>query len=107
MADEKHDPGSHGSGASPLSQPAHALPYEAVLDELQTKVDDGLTTEEANARLKKYGPNKLDEGEGVSVLDILIRQIANAMMLVKGPTFFTLPLSYEGSQNLIQFCNRC
>ncbi|RJE21220.1 P-type ATPase [Aspergillus sclerotialis] len=89
--DEKDNPSSLGSGASPLSRPAHTLPYDEVLIELQTKLDDGLTTEEANARLQKYGPNKLDEGEGVSMVKILVRQVANAMMLVKGPIFFAYP----------------
>jgi hypothetical protein len=85
MADEKQDPGSLGSGASPLSQPAHSLTPDAVLSELQSKLEDGLTNEEAKARLQQYGPNKLDEGEGVSMIKILVGQVANAMMLVKGP----------------------
>ncbi|KAJ5144839.1 ATPase P-type K/Mg/Cd/Cu/Zn/Na/Ca/Na/H-transporter [Penicillium atrosanguineum] len=41
-----------------------------------------LGPDEASHRLQEYGPNKLDEGEGVSVVKILIRQVANAMMLV-------------------------
>ncbi|KAJ6104265.1 ATPase P-type K/Mg/Cd/Cu/Zn/Na/Ca/Na/H-transporter, partial [Penicillium sp. IBT 18751x] len=71
-----------GSGGSPLSQPAHTLPYEAVIKELTTGIDEGLNPDEASRRLQQYGPNKLDEGEGVSVVKILIRQVANAMMLV-------------------------
>jgi Na+-exporting ATPase len=82
MPDEK--PTSDlGSGGSPLSQPGHTLPYEVVLKELGTGLDEGLTPDEASRRLQQYGPNKLDEGEGVSVLKILIRQVANAMMLVR------------------------
>lgn len=69
-----------------LSQPAHTLPFEAVLRELRTQIDDGLTPDEAARRLQTYGPNKLEEGEGVSIAKILVRQVANAMMLVKGPT---------------------
>lgn len=96
MADEKHDPGSLGSGASPLSQPAHTLTPEAALSELQSKLDDGLTSDEAKARLQKYGPNKLDEGEGVSMVKILVGQVANAMMLVKGPiSLFFSPQFYR------------
>jgi Na+-exporting ATPase len=86
MPDEKHDgPPISGSGASPLSQPAHTLPYEAVIQELGTGVDEGLSPEEASRRLHEYGPNKLDEGEGVSVIKIIVRQVANAMMLVRSP----------------------
>ncbi|KAE8422914.1 hypothetical protein BDV36DRAFT_279451 [Aspergillus pseudocaelatus] len=70
-----------GSGDSPLSQPAHSLPYDVVIRELGTKLDEGLSAEEAKQRLDQYGPNKLEEGEGVSVVKILIRQVANAMML--------------------------
>ncbi|KAJ5201657.1 ATPase P-type K/Mg/Cd/Cu/Zn/Na/Ca/Na/H-transporter [Penicillium cinerascens] len=81
MPDEK-PAADLGSGGSPLSQPAHTLPYEAVLKELTTGLDEGLAPDEASRRLQQYGPNKLDEGEGVSVVKILIRQVANAMMLV-------------------------
>lgn len=80
--------GNPGSGGSPLSQPAHTLPYDVVISELGTRLDEGLSNDEAKHRLQQYGPNKLDEGEGVSVIKILIRQVANAMMLVKGPTLF-------------------
>ncbi|KAJ5599943.1 ATPase P-type K/Mg/Cd/Cu/Zn/Na/Ca/Na/H-transporter [Penicillium hetheringtonii] len=80
------DKGEHvpdqGSGGSPLGQPAHSLTYEAVIKELHTELDDGLTPDEASRRLQQYGPNKLDEGEGVSILKIFVRQVANAMMLV-------------------------
>ena len=82
MADQKDS----GSGAAPLPHPAHTLPYESVLKELNTNLDAGITTDEAKRRLQQYGPNKLDEGEGISLLKIFVRQVANAMMLVKGPT---------------------
>ncbi|KAL3246588.1 hypothetical protein ABHI18_012672 [Aspergillus niger] len=85
MLSEKH--GTHGdlgSGGSPipLSRPAHALPYEAVIEELSTALDDGLDPEEARRRLQQYGPNKLDEGEGVSVIKILVRQVLILAMAV-------------------------
>ncbi|KAJ5569178.1 hypothetical protein N7450_011664 [Penicillium hetheringtonii] len=80
---KKHDlTHDHRSGGSPLSQPAHSLTYEAVIKELSTELDEGLSPDEATRRLEQYGPNKLDEGEGVSVVKILVRQVANAMMLV-------------------------
>lgn len=89
MSDEKGTPAPDiQSGGSPLSQPAHTLTYDAVIEELGTELDEGLTPDEASSRLQKYGPNKLDEGEGVSLVKILVRQVANAMMLVKGPTIF-------------------
>ncbi|CAG7920676.1 unnamed protein product [Penicillium olsonii] len=83
MPDEKNDiaPDSR-SGGSPLSQPAHTLTYEDVIKELTTELDDGLLPEEARRRLQQYGPNQLDEDEGVSLVKIFVRQVANAMMLV-------------------------
>jgi Na+-exporting ATPase len=84
------DKAGSGSGQAPLSKPPHSLPYEVVLKELSTKLDEGLSPDEAARRLQTYGPNKLDEGEGVSVVKILVRQVANAMMLVKGPTLLLL-----------------
>jgi Na+-exporting ATPase len=65
-----------------LSQPAHALRYEDVLRELSVNPDEGLTLAEAKRRLEQYGPNELEGGEGVSIVKIVIRQIANAMILV-------------------------
>lgn len=86
MPDEKQNitPDS-GSGGSPLTQPAHTQTYEAVIKELSTGLDEGLAPDEASRRLQQYGPNKLDEGEGVSLVKIFVRQVANAMMLVSGP----------------------
>jgi Na+-exporting ATPase len=66
----------------PLSQPAHTLTYEAILNELKVDPEEGLTTAEAKKRLGEFGPNELEGGEGVSLVKIVIRQIANAMMLV-------------------------
>ena len=77
-----------GSGGSPLSQPGHTLTYEVVIKELSTELDEGLAPDEASRRLQQYGPNKLDEGEGVSLVKILVRQVANAMMLVRDRCFF-------------------
>lgn len=79
-----------GSGAQdpadstqqPLSQPAHSLTFDDVIRELGSNSDDGLTTAEVKQRLEKYGENMLEGDEGVSLAKIVIRQIANAMMLV-------------------------
>jgi len=79
-----------GSGASPLSRPAHTLSFEAVIEELDTLVEEGLSPDEANRRLQEYGQNKLDEDKGISVVKILVRQVANAMMLVKISTCFAV-----------------
>merc|ERR1711977_302559 len=74
----------HVSGQSnkPLPKPAHALDGNAVVEGLGGNARDGLTKEEAQSRLNEYGRNELDEGPGVPPFKILLRQIANAMMLV-------------------------
>jgi magnesium-transporting ATPase (P-type) len=69
-----------------LSKPAHSLPYDLVVEELGSKIDEGLSNDEAARRLQQYGPNKLEDGEGISILRILVAQVANAMMLVKPTT---------------------
>ncbi|KAM5494220.1 P-type ATPase [Microsporum canis] len=91
---EKNSATGTRPGLAALSLPAHCLKAEAVTQELTTNADDGLTTQEAKTRLTIYGQNKLDEGEGVSVVKILVRQVANAMMLVKRPITLPPPLLY-------------
>lgn len=84
----KESPQTQGSKSSSdvstqyLSKPAHSLTYEEVIQELGTNSDDGLTTSDVKQRLEKYGGNVLEGDEGVSFAKIVIRQIANAMMLV-------------------------
>lgn len=75
----------HISGQSnmPLSRPAHALSWENVKDELCTNPLNGLTSEEAQTRLGKFGANELGETAGVQPFKIVIAQIANAMTLVQ------------------------
>ncbi|KAL8810785.1 MAG: hypothetical protein Q9223_002263 [Gallowayella weberi] len=71
-----------GQANKPLSLPPHALPYTTVAEELEANQEDGLTVQHAQARLDEYGRNELDDGPGVQPVKILIRQVANAMMLV-------------------------
>jgi Na+-exporting ATPase len=82
---KKDVPEGHVSGQSNmrLSKPAHALSHEELVDELQANTVDGLSTDEAKQRLEKYGPNMFQDARGVKPWDILVRQVANAMMLVR------------------------
>jgi len=75
-----------GQANKPLSLPPHALSYDAVSSEIGANTHDGLTAAEARSRLEEYGRNELDDSPGVQPAKILIRQVANAMMLVKHPT---------------------
>lgn len=74
-----------GQGNKPLSKPAHSLPYASVIEELQAKEDTGLSNAEVQERLTTYGKNDLGDGPGVQPAKILLRQVANAMTLVRVP----------------------
>ncbi|KAK4134747.1 potassium/sodium eff [Trichocladium antarcticum] len=71
-----------GQAARPLSLPAHCLPHAQVARELETDITTGLSSEDAAARLAKYGPNDLGKEKAVRPLEILIAQVANAMTLI-------------------------
>ncbi|KAI0386519.1 hypothetical protein F5Y04DRAFT_124092 [Hypomontagnella monticulosa] len=75
---------AHVSGQSnkPLTKPAHALDRDDIVQQLEADIENGLTASIASQRLEQYGRNELDDGPGVQPIKILIRQIANAMMLV-------------------------
>jgi Ca2+-transporting ATPase len=47
-----------------------------------TTSDRGLTGDEAQKRLKEYGPNKLGEGERISRLKILIHQCTSPLIYI-------------------------
>ncbi|KAL9115891.1 MAG: hypothetical protein Q9227_000259 [Pyrenula ochraceoflavens] len=65
-----------------MSKPAHCLTVQSLSQELDANLRDGLSAAESDRRLKEFGRNELDEGEGVQPVKILVRQVANAMMLV-------------------------
>jgi len=87
MSQDKAQAGDSKSSAditsqSYLSQPAHSLSFDDVIQELGTNSDAGLTSSEAKGRIEKYGENVLEGDEGISFAKIVIRQVANAMTLV-------------------------
>ncbi|KAI5863745.1 potassium/sodium eff [Durotheca rogersii] len=71
-----------GQSNRPLTKPAHSLERGDVVQQLEADVENGLATPAAQQRLQDYGRNELDDGPGVQPVKILIRQVANAMMLV-------------------------
>ena len=79
---DDHQTRSSGTAALPLSAPGHALTAAVVCLELDVDPQDGLTTTEALNRLERHGRNELDGDDGVQPVKILVRQLANAMMLV-------------------------
>jgi len=76
-----------GQANKPLSRPAHALPYSTLVAETKADAEDGLTTLEAKSRLDEYGRNEFGDSTGVQPGKILLRQVANAMTLVRLTTF--------------------
>ncbi len=64
--------------ASPSGEGAaiwHSLEFEEALDLLDSNADSGLTPEEVQARLQKYGPNELEESGGRSAWEILLESV--------------------------------
>ncbi|QDG50573.1 cation-transporting P-type ATPase [Persicimonas caeni] len=59
----------------------HAKPADTVLDSLETSAD-GLSNEEAQARLEAYGPNRLPEPEKRSALVRFLRHFHNILIYV-------------------------
>ncbi|KAF9261154.1 potassium/sodium eff [Marasmius fiardii PR-910] len=65
-----------------LAESAYLLESEQVLEKLQTNEEDGISFQDAEKPLQDYGENLLTTDTSVSVISVLIRQIANALTLV-------------------------
>lgn len=59
-----------------------SLNSKQTVEALQSDLKKGLSKEEANERLLKYGPNKLLEGKKKSILRIFLDQMKNPMLYV-------------------------
>jgi magnesium-transporting ATPase (P-type) len=60
----------------------HTLSAQQVADQLATDQDHGLSDEEAAARLARDGHNAIKGAKGLSVWEIFLQQIANALTVV-------------------------
>jgi len=60
----------------------HSLEVDKALELLSTNADTGLTLQEVQQRLQKYGNNELEETSGRSALEILVDQFKNVMLLM-------------------------
>ena len=59
------------------------LPLDEIVEQLGTNLDTGLSRLKAQQSQHDYGPNKL-KGEGaIKWYSILVKQISNAMILVR------------------------
>ena len=61
-------------------QRPHACSVEDVLRQLETDAHNGLTSDEARARLKTYGLNKLDRHARKSLVSILLHQFQSVIV---------------------------
>lgn len=62
--------------------PYHTFTVDRVAEDLKTSILEGLTSEEAAARLKTYGLNELEGNGGVKWYKVLLRQVLNALVFV-------------------------
>jgi len=60
----------------------HSLDIEEIVRRLDTHLDKGLSEEEAQRRLKQYGPNELLEGKSRSVWQMFADQFKDFMIIV-------------------------
>ena len=78
-----------GVGAGPptttreeLCKNAHIHDVAQLSTQLEVDVNHGLSNNEAATRLQKDGPNEIKDTEGISVFQILLRQVSNSLTLV-------------------------
>lgn len=60
----------------------HTLSAQRVAQDLKSDIQDGLSSEEAAARLVRDGPNSIKGAKGISLWEIFLAQIANALTAV-------------------------
>ncbi|MCX7593596.1 MAG: HAD-IC family P-type ATPase, partial [Fischerella sp.] len=60
----------------------HSLEVDKAIELLSTHADTGLSPEEVQQRLQKYGPNELEETGGRSAWEIFVDQFKNIMLLM-------------------------
>ncbi|MEH1831876.1 MAG: cation-translocating P-type ATPase [Nostoc sp.] len=60
----------------------HSLEVDKALDLLDSNADSGLTSQDIQQKLQKYGPNELEETAGRSAWEILLDQFKNIMLLM-------------------------
>ncbi len=60
----------------------HALPVERALQDLGTQINTGLSSEEARARLQRFGPNELQERPRPGFFKLLLDQFNNFLVII-------------------------
>ncbi|MGB3651119.1 MAG: cation-translocating P-type ATPase [Rivularia sp. (in: cyanobacteria)] len=60
----------------------HSLEVDEAIELLRGNADTGLTSQEVDSRLQKYGTNELEESSGRGSWEILVDQFKNIMLLM-------------------------
>ncbi|MBM4425458.1 MAG: cation-translocating P-type ATPase [Chloroflexi bacterium] len=68
--------------ASPHTPTWHSQPAEAVIAQLATHGEEGLSSAEAARRLSDYGPNELEAAHRISAWAILLEQFKNVLIII-------------------------
>ena len=64
------------------TQDTHSIPIEHAIGQLETHLHQGLSSQEAQARLAKYGPNELMERPRPGFLKLLLGQFSSFLVIV-------------------------
>ncbi len=64
------------------TKPWHALTVEESLTELQVKENQGITTQDVQTRLAKYGSNELKKEKGKSPIKLFLSQFTDVLMII-------------------------
>ena len=79
------------------------LPLDEIVEQLGTNVETGLSRLKAQQSQHDYGPNKL-KGEGViQWYSILVKQISNAMILVRLENYHRVFSTHIRSQMMLSY----
>ena len=73
--------------STPLSRPAHALSVDQIIEEISTSPINGLSEDEARTRLGQFGRNEFQNSKGITAMEVMVRQLVNAMSLVSTSLF--------------------
>ncbi|OUT20039.1 potassium/sodium efflux P-type ATPase, fungal-type [Pichia kudriavzevii] len=78
----RHSSASSSVDVNSAGQQSYMIPIDKCIEIFGTHKVHGLSHEKAKQLLAIYGPNSIGDGEKVSILNIIMKQIFNAMILV-------------------------
>ena len=76
------DPQTNSIATEQKGKAWHTLEPDAVADELETDLSDGLSEGEAKSRLVEYGPNQLRKARTITWWEVLLRQFKSLVVLL-------------------------